>query len=245
MPPDPQPQTTSTAGPPSWMAPMVPAVPDHELVRRIGGGSYGDVWLARTTVGTWRAVKVVFRDRFTDARPYEREFHGMQKFEPLSRGNEAFVDILQIGRNDAGGYFYYVMELADDTNAEVGTRSADLPPASPEPIPHSALRDPRSYVPKTLSKVLLQRGRLPVTECLELGLTLNLGLAQLHRAGLIHRDIKPSNLIFVGGVPKLADIGLVIEVAEARSFVGTEGFIPPEGPNSPQADLYSLGKVLY
>ena len=46
-------------------------------------------------------------------------------------------------------------------------------------------------------------------------------------------------------MPKLADIGLVIEVAEARSYVGTEGFIPPEGPNSPQADLYSLGKVLY
>jgi serine/threonine protein kinase len=86
---------------------------------------------------------------------------------------------------------------------------------------------------------------LPVAECLELGLTLNLGLAHLHKAGLIHRDIKPSNLIFVGGVPKLADIGLVIEVAEARSFVGTEGFIPPEGPNSPQSDLYSLGKVLY
>src|SRR5205085_986132 len=29
------------------------------------------------------------------------------------------------------------------------------------------------------------------------------------------------------------------------SYVGTEGFIPPEGPNSPQADIYSLGKVLY
>jgi serine/threonine protein kinase len=27
--------------------------------------------------------------------------------------------------------------------------------------------------------------------------------------------------------------------------VGTEGFIPPEGPGKPQADLYSLGKVLY
>src|SRR5699024_1373303 len=47
------------------------------------------------------------------------------------------------------------------------------------------------------------------------------------------------------GVPKLADIGLVTDLAEARSFVGTEGFVPPEGPNSPQGDLYSLGKVLY
>src|SRR5438046_734531 len=54
-----------------------------------------------------------------------------------------------------------------------------------------------------------------------------------------------ANIVFVNGVPKLADIGLVAEASEARSFVGTEGFIPPEGPGAPQADLYSLGKVLY
>jgi TolB-like protein len=46
-------------------------------------------------------------------------------------------------------------------------------------------------------------------------------------------------------VPKLADIGLVADVDEARSFVGTVGFIPPEGPGTAQADVYSLGKVLY
>src|SRR5258708_29732370 len=91
-------------GQPSWIAPMRPVVPDQELLVRIGGGSYGDVWLARSIVGTWRAVKVVFRDRFLDARPYEREFSGIQKFEPLSRSNEGFVDVLQIGRNDAEGY---------------------------------------------------------------------------------------------------------------------------------------------
>ena len=61
----------------------------------------------------------------------------------------------------------------------------------------------------------------------------------------MHRDIKPSNIIFVGGVPKLADIGLVTDVDATRSFVGTEGYLPPEGPGTPQADIYSLGKVLY
>ena len=45
----------------------------------------------------------------------------------------------------------------------------------------------------------------------------------------MHRDIKPSNIIFVNGVPKLADIGLVAAANEARSYVGTEGFIPPRG----------------
>src|SRR6266702_295149 len=67
----------------------------------------------------------------------------------------------------------------------------------------------------------------------------------MHANGLVHRDVKPSNIIFVNGVPKLADIGLVADISEARSFVGTTGFIPPEGPGTPQADLYSLGKALY
>jgi WD40 repeat protein len=80
---------------------------------------------------------------------------------------------------------------------------------------------------------------------LKLGLALSQALAELHRAGLVHRDMKPSNIIFVNGVPKLADIGLVADVNEARSFVGTEGFIPPEGPGTAQADVYGLGKVLY
>src|SRR5207247_1439740 len=56
---------------------------------------------------------------------------------------------------------------------------------------------------------------------------------------------KPSNIIFVSGVPKLADIGLVTEADTTLSYVGTEGYIPPEGPGAAQADIFSLGKVLY
>src|SRR5207249_6063277 len=80
---------------------------------------------------------------------------------------------------------------------------------------------------------------------LRLGLSLTAALGHLHRHGLIHRDIKPSNIIFVNGIPKLADIGLVAGVSDAKSYVGTDGYIPPEGPGAAQADIYSLGKVLY
>src|SRR5580765_430844 len=106
---------TGLFGPPTGcIAETAPVVPDHELIRCIGRGSYGEVWLARNAVGTWRAVKVVHRARFRDACPYEREFAGIQKYEPVSRTNDGLVDVLQIGRNDPEGYFYYVMELADD-----------------------------------------------------------------------------------------------------------------------------------
>ena len=94
-------------------------ITDHELLRRIGGGSYGEVWLARNVVGTLRAVKIVHRKTFDNERPYEREYAGIQKFEPVSRSHEGFVDILQIGRDDAAGYFYYVMELADAAQQRV------------------------------------------------------------------------------------------------------------------------------
>lgn len=219
------------------------------MVCCIGQGSYGEVWLARNAVGTWRAVKVVYRQNFKDPKPYEREFSGMQSYEPISRTNEGLIDVLQIGRNDDEGYFYYVMELADSgvelgnvegTREDEGAKLGD-PAVSSN---HENI-DPKTYVPKTLSRVIHQRGRLTYEECLTLGLTLNLALGHLHRNGLIHRDVKPSNIIFVNGVPKLTDIGLVTDLAGAESFVGTEGFIPPEGPNSAQADLYALGKVLY
>src|SRR5207249_2956456 len=52
------------------------AIPEHELIRRIGEGSYGEVWLARSVMGTYRAVKVVYRKTFEHDRPYEREFVG-------------------------------------------------------------------------------------------------------------------------------------------------------------------------
>jgi serine/threonine protein kinase len=70
-------------------------------------------------------------------------------------------------------------------------------------------------------------------------------LAHLHAHKLVHRDVKPSNVIFVGGVAKLADIGLVAGVDDARSFVGTEGYVPFHGAGTPSADCYSLGKLPY
>jgi tetratricopeptide (TPR) repeat protein len=223
-----------------------PQIPDHELIRRIGGGSYGEVWLARSIMGTYRAVKVVYRESFDHDRPFEREFNGIQRFEPISRSHESQVDILHVGRNE--GYFYYVMELADDASPAGGSSTPAAGLASPSAVnqdPAGGILDPSAYVPKTLRSELFRQGKLSFEECLRIILALTTALEHLHKHGLVHRDIKPSNIIFVHGLPKLADIGLVTSVDATRSYVGTEGFLPPEGPGTAQADIYSLGKVLY
>lgn len=219
--------------------PNKPVIPDHDLVRRIGKGSYGEVWLARNNAtGQYRAVKVVYRDKDKTSRPFDQEFSGIKKYEPISRSHPGLVNILHVGINQNAGYFYYIMELADASELS-GTGVSARESAVNLPI------DPTTYTPKTLFSEQRSRKQLPVEECLQIGLTLTAALDYLHGKGLIHRDIKLSNIIIVNGQPKLADIGLVASAESAMSYVGTEGYIPPEGPGKPQADIYALGKVLY
>lgn len=207
--------------------PRPPPIADYKLLRLIGQGSYGDVWLARGVTGIFRAVKIVWRNRFPDIRPYEREFEGVTRFAVISLREPSQLALLHAGRQEDAGFFYYVMELADDV---VSGREID----------------PDQYTPRTLKDFARQRGgSIEITEVIALGTALARALASLHAAGLVHRDIKPSNVILVGGVPKLADIGLVAMASAQLTFVGTEGFVPPEGPGLPSADVYSLGKLLY
>ena len=211
-------------GPPSHRDDIV--ISDYTLIRRIGSGAYGEVWLAQSVTGAYRAVKIVWREDFELTKTFHREFLGIQQFEPISRGHPCLVHILHVGWNEARGFYYCVMELADD--AELGPNFENL----------------QTYVPRTLGTDMKSHGRLDLVFCRDAGVYLADALHYMHTHGLTHRDIKPSNIIFCGGVCKLADIGLVAALGE-RTFVGTEGFVPPEGPGTPQADVYSLGKVLY
>ena len=220
------PDSTSASSAAAHRAPA--QVPDHTLVRCIGRGAYGEVWLARNIMGAYRAIKIVWRANFDSSQPFDREFLGLQKFEPISRSHEGLMQVLHVGRNDEAGYFYCVMELADD----VEPRS-------------SGNFDPDRYQPRTLQWDLRARGAIPVQESIRIALRLSQALACLHEHSLVHRDLKPANIIFVKGAPKLADIGLVCTTDSAKTHVGTEGYIPPEGSGTPQADIFSLGRVFY
>jgi CHASE2 domain-containing sensor protein len=212
---------------PDWVAQPGDSIGDYHLVRCVGEGAYGQVWLARNAIGTYAALKLVYRKKFRDDAPFEREFQGLKRFMPISRRHAGFVQILHVGKSE--GFFYYVMEAGDDETTQQAI-------------------NPDHYNPRSLSGDLQRRGKLPLPECLKLAVDLSDALGYLHQQNLIHRDIKPSNIIFVTGQPKIADIGLVTVMATSRTdatYIGTPGYIPPEGPGTAAADVYSLGKVIY
>src|SRR5205823_3838623 len=99
-----------------------------------------------------RAVKIVYRARFEDARPFEREFKGIQKFEPISRSHDGLVDILQVG--GAESHFYYVMELADPGGMqnEEGRMQKDQRASSANSVSSFCILNSsfENYVPRTL-----------------------------------------------------------------------------------------------
>src|SRR5207244_492596 len=146
----------------SLAATGLPAIPDHTLLKRVGEGGYGEVWLARNAVGGFHAVKIVYRRNFTNDQPYEREFKGIQNFMPISRSHPGLVHILHVGRKDDAGFFFCIMEAGDD---EVTGQQIH----------------PEVYSPRTLAKVLERHGALSVEQCVRLGVGLASALEHIHQ----------------------------------------------------------------
>lgn len=105
-----------------------------------------------------------------------------------------------------------------------------------------------SSLERSLTKLA---GPLPPKQALGLIHQIALGLAAIHKAGVIHRDLKPSNILLPrdGGV-KICDFGLATLQSEQDLMqLGTARYMAPElftgEPANGRADLYSLGMISY
>ncbi len=114
-----------------------------------------------------------------------------------------------------------------------------------------------------LSKMVKNRGPLPVAHACLFAHQAALGLQHAHEEGMVHRDIKPGNLMVTRrgkkAVVKILDFGLAKATSEGTldaglthegQMLGTPDFIAPEQIVDAQkadirADIYSLGCTLY
>lgn len=191
-----------------------------KLLQKCGKGAYGIVYLAENAIGQ----KIIIKFVGTNGKP-QRELQGVRYYMRVSGTHPNLLQIFHVGEMEEG--FFYTMEAADDLALESGV-----------------------YTPATLGNMIRDGKCFSPREAICIIRELLNGLGALHKANLVHRDIKPDNIIFVNGIPKLSDPGLVTEAGSQGTLVGTPGYIPPEiiadgGQADLKSDLYAIGKVFY
>jgi eukaryotic-like serine/threonine-protein kinase len=209
-------------------------VPDYTLIRLIGEGGFGRVWMAANqTTGRLRAVKLIPLHRSGTADAAGREIVSLTRLESnLGHRHQNLLSIHHVGKT--AEYLFYVMDLADDVSAS----------GSPHPGPLPEGEGMGDYEPATLQK-RLEGGPFEPAESFSCTRQLLAGLASLHKAGMVHRDVKPANCLFVAGELKLADFSLLTEASPLVSRLGTEKYMPPDGRMDARADVYAAGLVIY
>ena len=108
---------------------------------------------------------------------------------------------------------------------------------------------------KHLKSLLKKRGKLTLSEAVDIMLQITDGMAAAHDSYIIHRDIKPQNIMILeNGLVKITDFGIAMamnatQLTQTNSVMGSVHYLPPEqasGQGSTlQSDIYSMGIVMY
>lgn len=231
------------------------AAEPFELLKKIGEGGYGEVWLARQRPKTDSSDFDEFEDDRADEQAGKQEDAEIRLAKPEDIKNVAIkilkdpdsqlgpqlthkhiISILNQGR--VLGRPFQVMEFFAGQNLRLTMRE-----------------NAQTHKRKSFDMVSVRRIMLPLLDAVDFA----------HQRGIVHRDIKPENILtrrrdHFWDV-KLTDFGLARELrpdeimqsatfASGQGPAGTSAYIAPELLENPQAystksDIYSLGVVFF
>src|SRR6266567_4726617 len=199
----------------------------YEVVRRIGGGGMGAVYLAkdRNLGDAPRAVKEMVESHLDEAQ-HEKAIGDFKRESLLltSLEHPSIPTIYDYFYDEALNRFYLVMKYISGGDLASRMRSA----------PGSRIDE------KTVADWGMQAADV---------------LEYLHSRpkAIIYRDLKPANLMIDGNTGRvmLIDFGIarwVTQQEKGVTAVGTMGYAPPElfsGRVEPASDVYSLGATMF
>ena len=199
---------------------------DYEMITRLGGGSFADVYKAlEKSTGELVAIKVLKRkykkwddcNELMECRSLQKLHNDSTKDKP---GEENIIKLKQIIFIKKTGTLNLVFEYMETDLLEL------MKSCEPKKLKEDQIRD---IMHQTL-----------------------LGLAFMHKYGFFHRDMKPENLLLTRNKLKIADFGLAREIRSVppyTEYVSTRYYRAPEcilkstNYNSP-IDIWALGCIM-
>ena len=198
----------------------------YKIVRRIGGGGMGAVYLAEDANlgGTLRAVKEMIQ-AYVDESQQEKAVQDFKRESVLLTQLEhpSIPTIYDYFYDEPNARFYLVMKYISGGDLAARLRAA------PE-------------------------GKLDEGSVTEWSMQIADVLEYLHHRDppIVYRDLKPSNIMLdTNGKAMLIDFGIarwVNKEEKGVTAVGTMGYAPPElfaGNAEPRSDIYSLGATMF
>ena len=191
----------------------------YRLEEAVGRGAMGEVWRGvDRRLGRSVAVKILPPAR--RARPEQVERFRREARIAAALQHPGITVVHDVGEHN--GLLYFVMEYLEG-----------------EDLAKVVRRNPEG---------------LPIDRVLGFGIQLADALGAAHGRGVVHRDVKPANIMVTAfDRTKICDFGVARIVERIDGESGTRGIGTPlytapeqfEGRAGAQADLYSLGCVLY
>lgn len=199
----------------------------YSIVRKIGGGGMGAVYLAhdQNLGGVERAVKEMVQSSIEE----EQQNKAIDDFRRESMilstlDHPSIPTIYDYFYDGAEGRFYLVMKYISGGDLAARLRAAPGGRIDERMVAEWALQ---------VADVLSYLHGLPTT--------------------IVYRDLKPSNVMIDGKTERvmLIDFGIARSINQEEkgvTAVGTMGYAPPElfsGQVEPRSDIYSLGSTMF